>query len=128
MRREKYKDYIASGVTAFLVLAATLLFAFALEHIQIIREGFSNICMVLRPVFYGMVMAFLLLPIHRYVRSFMESLISPEGLKKGKISGFVNLVAILVSMAFAAAMIYLLLAMVLPQVYLPFSQFFFSKS
>lgn len=118
MRREKYKDYIAAGVTAFATLSATLLFAFALEHIQVVHNVISEVCLILRPVFYGMVMAFLLLPIHRFVRNFLESLTPEEHLKQGKACAVINFIAIMSSVIFAAAMIYLLLLMVLPQVYL----------
>ena len=118
MIRDKYREYIVAGVTAFIVLSATLIFAFALMHIQIVRSAISNVCLILRPVFYGMVMAFLLLPIHRFVRDFMESIVSPKQLESKRVRGFINFIAILASIAFAVAMIYLLLSMVIPQVYL----------
>jgi len=117
LKREKYKDYIAAGITAFAVLSALLLVGFLLQHIQVVRDAIANVCMILRPIFYGLVMAFLLLPIHRFVRDLLEVFTPHEQLQRRGVRGFINLAAILASMAFAAALIYMLLALVVPQVY-----------
>ncbi len=117
MRREKYKNYIAAGVTAFSVLSAALLFFFALFHFQVIQDFFSAVFHILRPVFYGLVLAFLLLPIHRHINDFLCATIPDERENDPKIRSFVHFIAIVLSLLFAAAMIYILLAMVVPQVY-----------
>ena len=117
MRREKYKGYIAAGVTAFTVIAAALLFFFILFHFQQIRNFFATVFYILRPVFYGVVLAFLLLPIHRHINNFPYAAVPDEQRDSQKVKSSIHFVAIVFSLVFAAAMIYILLAMVIPQVY-----------
>lgn len=117
MRREKYKGYIAAGVTAFTVIAAALLFFFILFHFQQIRNFFATVFYILRPVFYGVVLAFLLLPIHRHINNFLYAAVPDEQRDSQKVKSSIHFVAIVFSLVFAAAMIYILLAMVIPQVY-----------
>lgn len=117
MRREKYKGYIAAGVTAFTVIAAALLFFFILFHFQQIRNFFATVFYILRPVFYGVVLAFLLLPIHRHINNFLYAAVPDEKRDSQKVKSSIHFVAIVFSLVFAAAMIYILLAMVIPQVY-----------
>ena len=117
MRREKYKGYIAAGVTAFSVIAAALLFFFMLFHFRQIRSFFATVFYILRPVFYGLVLAFLLLPIHRHINNFLCSAVPDEKQDDRKVKKTLHFVAIVLSLAFAAVLIYILLAMVIPQLY-----------
>ena len=117
MKREKYKDHIALGITSFLVLAAALLLSFALEHIQIILSFFGTIGQILRPIFYGMILTFLLLPIHRRLRAHLELILPNPGGRPSHKRGIANLLAIAMSIGVAALLVYLLLAMLIPQVY-----------
>lgn len=117
MRREKYKGYIAAGVTAFTVIAAALLFFFILFHFQKIQAFFSTVFYILRPVFYGLVLAFLLLPIHRQINDFLYAVVPDEKRGNPRVKSWIHFVAIVLSLVFAAALIYILLAMVIPQVY-----------
>ena len=117
MRREKYKNYIAAGVTAFAVMAAALLFFFALFHFQTIRSFCSAVVHILRPVFYGLVLAFLLLPIHRHIYDFLCATVPNEKQGNAKIRSWIHFIAIVLSLLFAVAMVYILMAMVVPQVY-----------
>lgn len=114
MKQNKYSGYIAAGVTAFSVITAGLLLFFALFHFPVIMDFFSLVSHILRPIFYGVVLAFLLLPIHRFFFSVLTSLFPNKG---KKVEGMLNLLAIVLSLLLALMMIYILLAMVVPQVY-----------
>ena len=92
--RGKYGPYLAAGVTAFAVIAAAILLFFLLEHFSAIRSLLETIGYILRPICYGIVLAFLLLPVHRRI-----------------------LAVLLLSLIFAFLVLYVLLAMVLPQLY-----------
>ena len=65
--RGKYGPYLAAGVTAFAVIAAAILLFFLLEHFSAIRTLLETIGYILRPICYGIVLAFLLLPVHRRI-------------------------------------------------------------
>jgi len=105
--------YIALGLTAFCVIAASISFFFLLFHFEAVQAVIDSLMLILRPVLYGLVMAFLLLPIHRHILSFLTSLLPGK-----KIRPVLNAAAILLSLLVAILIVYILLAMVLPQLYI----------
>ncbi len=117
-KRRQYGPYIAAGVTAFAVIAAALLLFFTLFHLSALRAFFGTLAHILRPIFLGMIFAFLLLPIHRGIFGFMTAMTPEKRLKnKGDVQ-FLNVLAIIFSLLLAVFLLYLLLAMALPQIYL----------
>ncbi len=68
MNKKPQNPYFFAGVTAFLVIAAAILVFFAVFHFKGHPELFlSTVNRILRPIYYGAVLAFLLLPIHRAI-------------------------------------------------------------
>lgn len=117
-KRHQYGPYVAVGVTAFAVIAAALLLFFTLFHLSALRAFFGTLAHILRPIFLGMIFAFLLLPIHRGIFRFLTAMTPEKRLKnKGDVQ-FLNVLAIILSLLLAVFLLYLLLAMALPQVYL----------
>ena len=117
-KRHQYGPYIAVGVTAFAVIAAALLLFFTLFHLSALRAFLCTLAHILRPIFLGMIFAFLLLPVHRGIFGFLVAMTPEKRLKnKGDVL-FLNVLAIILSLLLAVFLLYLLLAMALPQVYL----------
>ena len=117
-KRHQYGPYIAVGVTAFAVIAAALLLFFTLFHLSALRAFLRTLAHILRPIFLGMIFAFLLLPVHRGIFGFLVAMTPEKRLKnKGDVK-FLNVLAIILSLLLAVFLLYLLLAMALPQVYL----------
>lgn len=118
MKSKKDTPYFAAGLTAFCVITAVVLLIFALLRIEQIGRFFSTLSYILRPITFGLVLAFLLLPLHRKIFAYLS------GLGKGRLcaskrgESLTNFFAILLSLLVMFVLIYLLLAMVLPQVYL----------
>lgn len=113
MSSKKPSDhYIALGVTAFCVIGASILFFFLLYHFTGVWALVEKLMLILRPILYGLVLAFLLLPVQRHILAFLTSL-APSP----KVRPILNGTAILLSLMFALLVIYILLAMVLPQLY-----------
>ena len=117
MNKKPQNPYFFAGVTAFLVIAAAILVFFAVFHFKGILSFLSTVNRILRPIYYGAVLAFLLLPIHRAILRFLTGLTPDSRLSDRRNLSFLNAVAIILSLLFAALVIYILLAMVLPQVY-----------
>lgn len=115
MKQKKYGPYLAAGVTAFAVIAAAILLFFTLEHFSAIRALLGTVAYILRPICYGVVLAFLLLPVHRRIFQFLCELAQGR-LKKGH-KKLLNTLSILLSLLLAFLVVYVLLAMVLPQLY-----------
>lgn len=117
MKNSTNRSYLAVGVTGFCVLAAAILLSFVLFHIASVRQFLSTLAHILRPIFIGMVIAFLLVPIHRRIFLRITSLFKNERLESRRTVAFLNFIAIVLSMAVALFLLYLLMALVLPQVY-----------
>lgn len=117
MKRDDRHPYLAAGMTAFVVIAASLLLFFLLFHLEAVTNFLDRLSVILRPIFMGAVIAFLLLPIHRTILSFLLA-ITPDSRKENHHNlAFLNFASALLSLLLAFFLIYLLLAMVLPQVY-----------
>ena len=110
--------YVAAGVTAFCVIAGAILVFFAFFHASVLWELCAMVAYILRPIFMGMVIAFLLLPIHRTIFQFMLAMTSNARLADHRNVRFLNILAVIFSLLFAFILLYLLMAMALPQVYL----------
>ena len=117
MNRNDRHPYLSAGLTAFAVIAASLCLFFALFHFQEVAQFFNTLGAILRPVFMGAVIAFLLLPVHRTILKCLTAMTSEKRTKNQRDMAFLNLTAIVLSLLLAMLLIYLLLAMVLPQVY-----------
>ena len=117
MKRNDRHPYLCTGITAFAVIAASLCLFFTLFHFREVARFLDELGAILRPIFMGAVIAFLLLPIHRTILRFLLSMTSEKRQKNTKDVAFLNLVAIVCSLLLAIFLIYLLLAMVIPQVY-----------
>ncbi len=117
MRQRKFGPYLAAGVTAFAVIAAAILMFFAIYHISAITALLDTLSYILRPIFYGLVLAFLLLPIQRHIYDFLREWMKGVWVNWPRKDGLLYFISILLSLVFAVLVVYILLAMVLPQVY-----------
>ena len=63
MKRNNNHSYFAAGLTAFAVVAASLFLFFMLFHFSAVARFVSTLSAILRPIFMGAVIAFLLLPV-----------------------------------------------------------------
>jgi len=118
MKHKKYAPYIAAGVTAFLVVAAAILFCFALLRIQVIGRFCAELAYILRPIIFGLVLAFLLLPLHRKLYFWLSQLGNGALCRNKRGKRLTDFAAILLSLVILVLALYLLLAMVIPQVYI----------
>lgn len=111
------KQHIRWGVTAFLVIAASMLFYYGVFHMRTLLTGIKTFIGILTPIIYGVVIAFLLSP----VLNFMEKKIIYPFLAKKKISvssrgrKAIRWTGVLISLALFLILIYALIMMVLPE-------------
>jgi len=117
MKNKRYQPYIAAGITAFLVIAAAIILHFLITRHDTVFAFFGMVAHILRPIFIGMVLAFLLLPVHRRIVQFLNSVLPPTLTHRSICRKLINYLAILTSLLLAALLFYLLLAMLLPQLY-----------
>lgn len=105
-------------MTAFLVCVAAILFFFMMFHLEKLFNMVSLVAFILRPIFLGLILAFLLLPVHRHIFAFLKEQVWDRRNKNPKTLAFLNGTAIVLSLLFAFVIVYVLLDMVVPQVYL----------
>ena len=116
MKKNAYKRYFAAGVTAFCVVAAAILLYFLLFHASVIVHFAAVLVRILRPIFIGIIIAFLLLPMHRALLEFFTP--SSDAMRNRRTIALAHILAIVFSYLFAFVVLYLLMVMVVPQVYL----------
>ncbi|MCF2555116.1 AI-2E family transporter [Faecalicatena contorta] len=83
----KLRQHFNRGITSFLVVAASILFYFALLRLGDLSDVFTKVTDVLRPIMYGCIIAYLLNPIVKRTDKILvpvlsKSIKSPEKAKK----------------------------------------------
>lgn len=117
MMKEKH-PYLMQGITAFLVLSGAILVHFLLTRHAAVFAFIGSVAKILRPIFMGMILAFLLLPVHHFFTELFNSLLPLSWTSNKRVHKGLNFLSILLSLLVAGLVIYLLLAMLLPQIYL----------
>lgn len=109
--------YLHWGVTAFLVVAASMLFYYGIFHMKTLIVGIKNAIGIMAPIIYGVILAYVLSP---FVNFFEKRIIFPlldkkdVHLQKRGIRA-VRWVCVLLSMFLFGVLIYALIMMILPQ-------------
>lgn len=114
--KNEYKKYLYAGITAFAVIAASILLFFCIDRLPFIKKGFGMICTILMPIIYGAVIAYLLNPIYNFlyakIRPFLERYVQ----KGKKAIAFSKGISTLISVFIMLIIIGGLLWLVIPQV------------
>ncbi|MDO4339956.1 MAG: AI-2E family transporter [Eubacteriales bacterium] len=109
--------YLHWGVTAFLVIAASMLFYYGIFHMKTLITGIKTFLNIMAPIIYGFAIAYVLSP----VVNFMENTVIYPLLKKKNIQlekrgrRAVRWSCVLLSLILLLVIIYALIMMVLPQ-------------
>ncbi|XCP84247.1 AI-2E family transporter [Roseburia hominis] len=112
----KIRQHFSQGLTIFLVIATCVLFYFALLRLNDISRIIGMVVDVLKPILYGLAIAYLLNPIVKQVDRFLVPLLEKKlGKKRAmKISRAVGVVAALI---FLVALVVALCNMLIPELY-----------
>lgn len=112
----KLRQHFNRGMTFFLVVAAVVTFYFALLRFDAISQAVSKIIDVLKPILYGLVIAYLLNPIvnmtDRHLAPFLEKKLEKK--RALKLSRSVGVAAALI---FLIALVMALCNMMIPELY-----------
>ena len=122
MRRHFHwdKKYLYWGITAFCVIAASILFYMALHFLPALGKGIGTLVRILSPFIWGLVLSYLLTPL---MRSLENNVFKPLGRrlfrnskKKGG-SRFARNMSVLVSELVLLVLLTALIYLILPQLY-----------
>lgn len=110
------KKYVYIGITAFCVVAACILLFFALYKFDSIISGLGKITSALMPVIYGIVLAYLLLPLNNWLRRKFFNGFSKRFKKEKNARCTAKILSTTISILFALVVVVGLVALVVPQV------------
>ena len=108
------KKYLYWGITAFLVIAAALMFNMLLRSLPDLSTGWNKIMAILAPFVWGLVIAYLLSPMTKAFEKLLSSKKMKHALVKGK---FARITAIVFSEIVLLIIITAFVLMILPQLY-----------
>ena len=67
MKLDRYRKYVRAGVTAFLVLAASMIFYYLPFHQTSVRTAFHNVLNILSPLIAALILAYVISPIINFI-------------------------------------------------------------
>ena len=108
------KRYLKLGITGAAILASGILCAFVLFKMPVIISILKGITEILKPFLYGVVFAYLLAPLCNKIE---EKLFQIFPKAKTKARRFICFIAIVISLCVAIAVIWLIIMMIIPQVW-----------
>lgn len=108
------KRYLKIGITGAAILASGILCAFVLFKMPVIISVLKGITEILKPFLYGVVFAYLLAPLCNKIE---EKLFQFFPKAKAKARRFICFIAIVISLCVAIAVIWLIIMMIIPQLW-----------
>ena len=108
------KKYLKIGIIGAAILASGILCAFVLFKMPVIISVLKGITEILKPFLYGVVFAYLLAPLCNKIE---EKLFQIFPKAKTKARRFICFIAIVISLCVAIAVIWLIIMMIIPQVW-----------
>ncbi len=122
----KFREQVVKSMTMFFVVAACILFYFALLRLSEISKTVRMILAVLKPIIYGMVIAYLLNPLVRWVEQKMIHFLEKRFPKFKKKEAFSRGCGIFLAIVLLLVVIVELLNMMIPQLYVSIRDMIFN--
>lgn len=109
--------YLHWGVTAFLVIAASMLFYYGIFHMRTLITGIKTFFHIMAPIIYGFAIAYILSPVVNFLENQLIFPFIKKREKKLEKRGrrVVRWICVLLSLFLLLIIIYTLIMMVLPQ-------------
>lgn len=111
------KKYVQIGVTAFCVIAASLLFYFGIFHTASITKGLKAIYNILTPIVYAAAISYVLCPLIRFMeKSIIYRICEKKNWKPSeKVRHGIRMICVIVTLLLFFFGIYGLLSMLIPE-------------
>jgi hypothetical protein len=114
--KDKYRNYLHLGLTAFLVIIASITFWFILNRFEVLHSIANKIFSILTPITYGAVMAFLVAPIYNRSTNFLNKFFKKIKFLKGKEYRWSKAIATFVCLIVIVGIVIALVMMLIPQI------------
>lgn len=113
----KLKVQFGKGMTYFLIVAASLIFYFALLRMTNLSRVFTMVYDVLKPIIYGLVLAYLLNPVVKKVDKYLLPELEKKIKKKERAKGISRGIGIFLGLVLLTTLIVTLCNLLLPELY-----------
>ncbi len=120
MKFKPQKKYFHIGLTIFLTAIAIMIAYFLFFRIGQIKAGLNRINSILAPVFYGLVIAYLMTPLLNIIeRKFVRPLFDKEnwGRENPKRNDHIRTLSVILTLLIVVMILYLFFSSVIPQIY-----------
>lgn len=111
----KLRQQLSKGVGVFVIIAASIVFYFLFLRFSNIFSSFETIINILKPVMYGLVIAFLLNPIVKRVESLLINLLNKRIKNKNRLKSISRSFGIVTGLTVLFLIILLLINMIIPE-------------
>ena len=115
--REGMKKYKSMGLTAFLVIAASILFFLLLYKYEKVIKTVKTILYILEPIVFGFIIAYIMYPVVTFFEKCLSKPIRRIVKKEKQASGLIGGLSIFLALVFCVAVVAILAVMVFPQLY-----------
>ena len=112
---QKYKNYIALGVTILIVVACSLFLFFTIFRFRGFNNGIALVIKALKPVIYGIVIAYMLSPMCNGLYRFFMAFFPRKVKSKKAVQQLSNGLSVMFSVLIGILLIVGLLVLVIPQ-------------
>ena len=113
----KLRQQFGKGMTFFIVIATCILFYFALLRLTVISDILAKVIHVLKPIIYGLAIAYLLNPIVNIVDRHLLPVIKKRFPHFKKKESFVRAIGIMTGLLLLIAIVVTLFNMMIPELY-----------
>lgn len=111
------KPYLAIGLTAFIVIIASISVFFMIYRYHEVSMLWGRIMVIMQPILIGLVLAYLVTPIVNFEEKHLRKLVVKKWKNPPKSRGIIRAVSVAGALLFVALIIGILLKMVIPELY-----------
>ena len=116
MKWDQDPKYRQIGLTAFIVIAASMLFYFFIFRMSTLGSALETVFSVLNPIIYGYIIAYILIPQETFIENITYKLIHKTAWNPGKSAKkAIRLICTILAVAIAVFLIYGLMSIVVPE-------------
>ena len=109
-------NYRMMGLTAFFVVAASMLFYFLLFRTKTLGIGIAKVISVINPILYGFIIAYILMPVMQCIENLVYKVIVRAHRKPSpRVCRTIHLLCCIFALVLAGLIVYGLFAMIIPQ-------------
>lgn len=115
-KKGDWPQYVKIGITAFLTVAACILFFFIIYRHDSITEEWNKLMKAAEPIIFGLVLAYLLMPVKKFIEPRAYKLLERKMKKTEHARLWAKRISIIGCIIFLLAIIAILIAIIVPAV------------